>query len=92
MFPLPTLEMDNPHEDGEGRDDEGKFSTKYSPEDFLSALDQLGGSGSTKEIADEVGCSRRTANYRLSDLEDEGRINSREVGRSILWQVNEDGE
>ena len=92
MYPLPTLEMDNPHEDGEERDDEGKFSTKYSPEYFLSALDQLGGSASTKEIADEVGCSRRTANYRLSDLEDEGRVDSREVGRSILWQVSENGE
>lgn len=84
--------MDNSERDGEERDDKGKFSTRYSPEDFVDALNRLGGAGSTKEVSDEVGCSRRTANYRLADLEDKGRVGSREVGRSILWQVNEDGE
>lgn len=84
--------MDDSHRSDEKRDDGGKFSTRYTPEDFLGALNLLGGSGSTKEIADEVGCSRRTANYRLSDLEDEGRVDSRKVGRSILWQVSEYAE
>lgn len=84
--------MDDPGRGDDERDDEGKFSARYSPEDFVDALDRLGGSGSTKEISDEVGCSRRTAHYRLSDLEDEGRVDSREVGRSILWQVSNNGE
>lgn len=69
------------------RDDAGRFSRKYEPQAFVDALHRLGGSGSTKEIADKVGCARRTAHYRLSNLEDDGRVNSRVVGRSILWQV-----
>lgn len=87
-------EMDgtDPSDDERGeRDDAGKFSTKYEPQDFVDALRRLDGSGSTKEVADEVGCARRTAHYRLTDLEDDGRVTSREVGRSILWQVVNDG-
>jgi hypothetical protein len=73
------------------RDDAGKFSEQYDPADFVDALQRLGGEGSTKEVADEVGCSRRTATYRLSALRDDGRIGGREVGRSMLWVVP-DGE
>lgn len=83
-------EMDETDSIDDERDDSGKYTTKYQPEDFISALRQLKGAGSTKEIADEVGCARRTAHYRLSDLENDGRINSRDVGRSILWQVVDD--
>lgn len=73
------------------RDDAGKYATKYQPQDFLDALRGLDGSGSTKEVADEVGCARRTAHYRLSDLEDDGQVHSRKVGRSILWQEVDHG-
>jgi len=80
--------MDENEQGGDNRDcDTGKFSEKYDSEEFVDSLHRLGGSGSTKEIADEVGCARRTAHYRLTDLEDDGRVTSREVGRSILWQV-----
>jgi len=84
-------ERDPSDDESDERDDAGKFSTKYKPQDFVDALRRLDGSGSTKEVADEVGCARRTAHYRLSNLEDDGRVNSREVGRSILWQVVNDG-
>jgi len=84
-------ETDPSDDESDERDDAGKFSTKYEPQDFVDALRRLDGSGSTKEVADEVGCARRTAHYRLSNLEDDGRVNSREVGRSILWQVVNDG-
>ncbi|QIB74757.1 helix-turn-helix transcriptional regulator [Halogeometricum borinquense] len=83
--------MDNTDPSDGERDDAGKFSTKYEPGDFLAALRRLGGAGSTKEIAEDVGCTRRTAHYRLSDLEESGDISSRDVGRSILWQVVDDG-
>ena len=84
--------MDKSIRAGGERDDQGKFSTKYEPNEFLDALVQLGGSGSTKEVADKVECARRTAHYRLSDLQEAGRVTSREVGRSILWETNEYGE
>jgi len=73
-------------------DDTGTFSMKYESEDFVNALRRLDSSASTKEIADEVGCSRRTAHYRLSNLQDENRISSRKVGRSILWEVHDNVE
>jgi len=78
--------QDDPSKDE--RDDEtGEFSVQYDADDFVDALRRLGGSGSTKEVADEVGCSRRTAHYRLDGLLDDDRVSVREVGRSKLWQV-----
>lgn len=82
--------MDEDENSGATRDDTGKFSTKYEPDDFVEALRQLGGAGSTREIADKVGCARRTAHYRLSNLQEDSRVDSREVGKSILWQVTDD--
>lgn len=84
--------MDKDENSDTTRDDTGKFSTKYEPDDFVEALRRLGGAGSTREIAVEVGCARRTAHYRLSDLQDDGRVDFREVGKSILWQVIDDDE
>jgi uncharacterized membrane protein len=83
--------MEDTDRSDEQRDDAGKYATKYQPAEFMDALRGLGGSGSTKEVADGVGCSRRTAHYRLTDLEDDGQITSREVGRSILWRVVKNG-
>ncbi len=70
------------------RDEEtGKYTETYPSEKFLSALDSLKGSGGTREVADEVGCAYRTAHAKLSELENEGKINSRKVGNSKLWQL-----
>ena len=83
--------MDENERGGDNRDcDTGKFSERYDSEEFVDSLHWLGGSGSTKEIADKVGCARRTAYYRLSDLEEEGQVDARKVGKSILWQVIDD--
>nr|WP_246084528.1 HTH domain-containing protein [Salinadaptatus halalkaliphilus] len=39
----------------------------------------------TSEIADEVGCTRRTAYTRLKSLEENGRVEIRQVGNSLVW-------
>jgi MarR-like DNA-binding transcriptional regulator SgrR of sgrS sRNA len=40
------------------------------------------------EIADRLGCSRRTALNRLHDLEDETDVTSKKVGgRSRVWWI-----
>nr|WP_246084444.1 HTH domain-containing protein [Salinadaptatus halalkaliphilus] len=41
----------------------------------------------TSEIAETVGCTRRTAYTRLQTLESEGQVTSRKVGNSLLWSV-----
>ncbi|AFZ73788.1 hypothetical protein [Natronobacterium gregoryi] len=65
----------------------GKYTEKYVPEDFLSALEGLGGSAGTQEVADEVGCAYRTAHAKLTELEEEDEITSRKVGNAKLWEL-----
>lgn len=73
------------------RNESGQFTEKYPKRVFLDALRGLGGEAGTTNVADEVGCPRRTAYHRLSNLRDEGRIDSRKIGNAMLWVI-EDGE
>lgn len=63
----------------------GRFSEVYTDEDFLTTLDELG-QAATSEVADSLGCSREHAYRRLRDLEDQGDVESRTVGRAKLWE------
>lgn len=65
----------------------GKYTETYPAADFLSAIESFGGSAGTQEIADEIGCAYRTAHAKLTDLEEEGQIASRNVGNAKLWQL-----
>lgn len=71
----------------------GKYTERYTQENFLSALESLGGSAGTQEIADEVSCAYRTAHAKLTELEGEGKLTSRKVGNAKLWELDssEDG-
>jgi len=75
------------------RDESGKFteSEAYSDDDFLAALDELGGSAGTRQIADEVGCHRDTARRRLHNLSDASDIEKHKTGKSkqsaVLWML-----
>jgi predicted transcriptional regulator len=66
----------------------GKYTERYAPEEFLSALGSLGGSAGTQELADEVGCAYRTAHAKLTAMEEAGKITSRQVGNAKLWELN----
>lgn len=71
------------------RDEEtGKYTERYTPEDFLSALESLGGSAGTQEVADKVDCAYRTAHAKLTELEEEGKLTSRKVGNAKLWELD----
>ncbi|TKX44080.1 HTH domain-containing protein [Halorubrum sp. SD690R] len=75
---------------GKDREEEsGKYTTTYSDSDFIDAIRQLGGLGGTSEIADAIGCTRRTAYTRLQSLENEGQVSSRKVGNSLAWTISE---
>lgn len=68
------------------RDEEsGKFTEEYPLQEFLDALSELGPSGTT-DISSYIGCDRRTAYLKLKTLEEEGKIRSRKVGNSLLWE------
>lgn len=64
----------------------GQFTQVYSDEDFITALEGLGQTG-TADIAEEVGCGEKNAYRRLGALEEEGRVTSRTVGRAKLWEL-----
>lgn len=75
---------------GKDREEEsGKYTTSYPDSDFLDAIRRLDGIAGTSEVAEEVGCTRRTAYTRLKSLEGEGQISSRKVGNSLLWSISE---
>lgn len=70
------------------RDDEsGRYTETYPLEEFVDALGDLGGAAGTQEVADAVGCKYRTANAKLHELEEEGRITARKVGNAYLWSL-----
>lgn len=70
-------------------EDSGKYTETFPDEEFIDAIDALGGSASTQEVADAVGCAYRTAHAKLTELSDEGRVSKREVGRAFLWMLSE---
>ncbi len=66
----------------------GKFTEEYPLQKFLGALAELGSSGTT-DIAEQVGCDRRTAYLKLKSLEENGEVRSQKVGTSLLWELDE---
>lgn len=71
----------------ERNEESGKFASKYADEDFLAALEELGGIGGTGDVASEVDCPQRTAYNRLKQLHERGVVASREAGPSIVWML-----
>lgn len=41
----------------------------------------------TSEVGDALGIYRQSADYRLQQLEEEGRVRSKVVGNSLVWMV-----
>lgn len=74
---------------GKDREEEsGKYTTSYPDSDFLDAIREQGGMAGTSEIAQNVGCTRRTAYTRLQSLEEE-QVSNRKVGNSLLWSISD---
>lgn len=57
--------------------------------EYLEAVDEHS-PASTKEVADSVGVTRQGADYRLRKLEEEGKVESKMVGNSLIWQLPDD--
>lgn len=68
--------------------DSGKLTKQYSDKDFLEAVDTHE-PASTSEVAEEVGCSRRNADTRLRQLQEDGQVTSKMVGNSRIWLLAE---
>ena len=70
-------------------EDSGRYTTSYPDSDFIDAIQTLDGMAGTSEIAETVGCTRRTAYTRLQSLESDGKVSSRKVGNSLVWTTTE---
>lgn len=58
--------------------------TQYSLSDVLSLFQDRGGyePWTTREVAEEIECTRRTALNKLTELEDRGEISGKPVGKN----------
>ena len=65
-------------------DEGGDSRQQYTDEQFISAVRDHQ-PASTGEVADAVGCTRRNADYRLRRLRDEGALDAKMVGNSLVW-------
>lgn len=78
---------------GADRDREtGEFTDKYPEDAFLDAVRDHDGLPTTPSVADAVGCNRRTAYNRLTDLESRGDVASQEAGRTLVWTLVNGGD
>ena len=68
----------------------GKYTDAFSDEDFIEAIHAEGGLAGTTAIAEIVGCTRRQALNRLKELREQDKVTSKDVGRSLVWQIQSD--
>jgi len=71
--------------------EDGRFEATYEPEEFLDAVDALE-LPTTSDVAETVECAHRTALHHLNNLEDDGRLDSRMIGRAKVWSAVDDVE
>lgn len=57
---------------------------KYDDATFVDAVREHQ-PASTSEVAEAVGCPRRSADYRLRKLRDKGEVDSKMTGNSLIW-------
>lgn len=65
-----------------------KQSHRYSDDDVIEAVRSVE-YPTTSNVADVLGCSRQAADYRLRNLQDEGKVDAESVGNSLMWSVVE---
>jgi len=65
----------------------GQFSETVSDEDILDAVADLQ-PASTSEIGDVVGLSRSGVYLRLVELEEDGQVHKKIIGRTAAWLID----
>lgn len=73
------------------------FSMQQAPADVTHSeqeyLDAVGehSPASTSEVAEAVGVTRQGADYRLRQLEEDGKVQRKMVGNSLVWMLADNG-
>jgi len=73
------------------RDERGRFSAKHTDDEVLAAVRKHEPAG-TSEVAEELGIKRPSADYRLRQLEEEEKVESKKIGNSLAWSLKAEGD
>ncbi len=66
------------------RNTDGRFTPEHTDAEILAAV-RAYEPAATSEVAEEVGMTRQGADRRLRRLRDEGQVNSKKIGASLVW-------
>jgi DNA-binding MarR family transcriptional regulator len=66
--------------------DSGRLAPTYTDEEFINAVDELEPAG-TRDIAEQVGCTRPAAYYRLKQLEEDRTVVRTKIGGALVWST-----
>lgn len=69
---------------GDNRTDDGRFRPEHTDGDILAAV-RAHEPAATSEVAGELGMTRQGADRRLRQLRDDGSVNSKKIGASLVW-------
>ena len=72
--------------DDRERNERGQFEPEHPDEAVVEAVRKHEPAG-TSEVADELGIARQSADYRLRQLLEDGRVSKKKVGNSLVWFV-----
>lgn len=70
------------------RDSTGRFKPEVPDAEIIEAVRENEPAG-TSEVGDTVGVARQNADYRLRQLRNEGRVESKKIGQSLVWMVTD---
>lgn len=70
------------------RGESGQYEKTISDEEILEFIREQGGAP-THDVAEEFGYAQPSAYRRLRELDEDGRVSSRMIGNSLLWEVDE---
>lgn len=70
------------------RDDRGRYRPEHADDAVVEAVRAHEPAG-TSEVAGELGIARQSADYRLRQLREEGRVAVKKVGHTLVWSVDD---
>ncbi len=68
------------------RDESGQYVETVGPDDVLDVFDHVRGPAITSsDVADALNCTTEAARQKLTRLHEEGEVNKRKSGRTVLY-------
>lgn len=78
---------------GQDRTDDGEFAAAVLPRDVLTVFQTVPGPVVTAgDVAEELDCSTETARRKLRSLRDDGLVDDRTAGSTIVWWLTSAGK